>query len=359
MNHEYYMQQALDLSKQGWPEVAPNPMVGCVIVKNNEIVARGFHKKYGEAHAEVNAIADLPPKIAPADCVLYVTLEPCSHYGKTPPCVDLVIEKGFRQVVMGSLDPNPLVSGQGVKKLKAAGITVITGVLEKEIRRLNKRFFKFFEEKRPYIILKWAITADGFISKIPVPKTLEENIITRQDARVYVHKMRAEVMGIMVGKNTVLNDNPHLTTRLVKGNNPVRIFIDRTLEVPAHFNVYNKDAKTIVFNSLKDEELDNVRFVKLNFAENILPQIIKKLYGLNIQTILVEGGAHLVNQFVKNEFWDEVLVFQNPDLYFSTGLKGPVFALKNSFELVGNDKLFHHFKDETLPAAGPLGKEIF
>lgn len=359
MNHEYYMQQAFDLAKQGWPNVAPNPMVGSVIVKNNEVISSGFHKKFGEAHAEVNAIQNLPSGVSPADCILYVTLEPCSHYGKTPPCADLIIEKGFKNVVVASLDPNPLVSGRGIKKMKDAGITVTTGILEQQGKELNKRFIRFHENKRPYFLLKWAITADGFISKIPYPKNREENFITRREAQEYVHGIRADVMGIFVGKNTVLNDNPHLTTRLVKGKNPVRIFTDRNLEVPGNFNVYNDEAPTLVFNSLKDEEKGNIRYIKLDFGTNILPQINEKLYQMQIQSVLVEGGAFLVNEFMKNDLWDEVLVFQNPDLHFSQGVKAPEFALKNTFELVGNDKLFHHFRNEALPAVGPLEKEIF
>jgi diaminohydroxyphosphoribosylaminopyrimidine deaminase/5-amino-6-(5-phosphoribosylamino)uracil reductase len=307
----------------------------------------------------VNAIANLPATVSPADCTLYVTLEPCSHYGKTPPCVDLVLSKGFKQVIIGCLDPNPLVAGKGLQKLREAGAEVITGVLEKEIRTLNKRFFTFFEQKRPYVLLKWALTADGFISKIPVPKSREENTITRKEAQVFVHGIRSEVMGIMVGKNTVLMDNPHLTTRLVKGRNAVRIFIDRKLEVPSDFNIYNAEARTIVFNSVKDEESGNIHFIRLEFSKNILPQLIRKLYEQNIQSVLVEGGAYLVNEFVKNDIWDEVLVFQNPDLYFHEGLKGPVFALKNSFELVGNDKMYHHFRNESMPSVGALEKEIF
>jgi diaminohydroxyphosphoribosylaminopyrimidine deaminase/5-amino-6-(5-phosphoribosylamino)uracil reductase len=358
MNHEYYMQLALDLAKQGWPQVAPNPMVGCVIVYKNEVGASGFHQNFGEPHAEVNAIKALPANIPPGECILYVTLEPCSHHGKTPPCADLIINKGFKTVVVACKDPNPLVGGSGIKKLRDAGIEVITGILEKEAKELNKRFITFHKHKRPYFILKWAQTADGFISRVPAPGNKDMNRITRHEAQVYVHQIRAEVMGIFVGKNTVLADNPSLTTRLVKGKNPVRIFMDRKLEVPKHFNIYNKEARTLVFNAVKDETADNILFIKLDFDTDILPRIVQKLQELQIQSVLVEGGAHLVNEFVNQDLWDEVLVFQNPDLYFKEGLKAPVFALKNTFELVGDDKLFHHFKNETLPV-GPQEKEIF
>lgn len=359
MNHEYYMQQALEQAKRGWPQVAPNPMVGSVIVKDNEIIASGYHQKFGEAHAEVNAIKKLPSGILPSHCTLYVTLEPCSHHGKTPPCADLIIEKGFKSVVIGSRDPNPLVAGKGIQKLEAAGIEVLSGILEKEVRDQNKRFIRFFEERRPYYIMKWAITGDGFISRVPVPKTREENVITHRETQEYVHGIRSEVMGIFVGKNTVLYDNPHLTTRLVTGKNPIRIFMDKNLEVPKEFNIYNEEARTLVFNAQREDSENHIQYMRLDFTRDLLPQINNRLYDLQIQSVLVEGGAYLINEFVKHDIWDEALVFQNPDLHFQEGIKAPVFALKNTFELVGNDKLYHHFRNETLPASGALEKEIF
>lgn len=358
MNHAYYMQQALDLAAQGWPQVAPNPMVGCVIVKNNEVVAKGFHKKYGGPHAEVEAINDLPAGVLPADCILYVTLEPCSYFGKTPPCADLIISEGFKTVVVACKDPNPLVSGNGIKKLQESGIAVVTGVLEAEARQLNRRFITCFEENRPYLILKWAQTADGFISRIPAPVNRNENIITRPEAQAYVHRLRADTMGIVVGKNTVLNDNPSLTTRLVEGKNPVRIFIDKKLEVPGDFNIYNAEAPTIVFNALKEDKKDHIQFIKLDFSGNVLGQMLQELYRLSIQSLLVEGGSSLLYSFIDQHLWDEVLVFQNPSLFFGQGLKAPVFALKNTFELIGDDKLFKHYRNETLEA-GSAPKEVF
>lgn len=318
-----FMQRALVLAQQGWPQVAPNPMVGCVIVKNGEIIAESYHQKFGEAHAEVNAINNLSTEINPADCTLYVTLEPCSHFGKTPPCADLVIDRGFKKVVICNLDPNPLVAGKGIAKLKDAGIEVITGILEKEGRELNKRFFTFFEKKRPYYILKWAQTADGFISKLPVPKNREENLIGDKEQQIQSHQLRACEMAIMVGKNTVINDNPSLTTRLVKGKNPIRIFIDKNLEVPKHFNIYNSEAKTIVFNAIKESNEDTIDFYKLDFAKNILQQISDKLFDLKIQSVIIEGGAFLLNDFIKQKLYDEVIIFKNEKLKFKNGLKSP------------------------------------
>lgn len=344
IGHEFYMQQALDLARKGWPLVAPNPMVGCVIVNGDVVVATGYHERFGEKHAEVFAIENFIAncQLPTADCILYVTLEPCSHFGKTPPCADLIMSKGFKTVVVACMDPNPLVAGNGVKKLQNAGIEVITGILQKEAQELNKRFITYFEKKRPYYILKWAQTQDGFISKLPLPVNREENKISGSEAQELVHTLRAEVMGIMVGKNTVLNDNPKLTTRLVKGENPTRIFIDRKLEVPLDHHIYNQEAPTIIFNGLKEEQKGNHRFIKIDFTQNILEQVSGKLYDLNFQSVLVEGGAILLNDFIEQHLWDEALVFQNPDLNFGQGVKAPAFALRNTFELVGNDKLYRH-----------------
>ena len=348
MNHDYYMQQALDLARLGWPQVAPNPMVGCVIVYKDEIVASGYHKIYGEAHAEVNAINALPEKLSPVDCILYVTLEPCSHHGKTPPCADLIIQSGFKTVIIASKDPNPLVAGSGIKKLEDAGIEVISGVLEEEARDLNKRFICFFEQKRPYVMLKWAQTADGFISRQPLPAERSENWISGKEAKVFVHQLRSEVMAIFVGKNTVINDNPLLTTRLVEGKNPLRLFIDRHLDVPNTSCIYNKEADTVVFNELKEGQEEQVSFVKLNFNSPRLPQIFDYLYKRQVQSVLVEGGAYLLNDLIEQNLWDEAFVIENPELYFEEGLKAPQLAKRNTFTLLGEDKLYHYLRLETI-----------
>jgi diaminohydroxyphosphoribosylaminopyrimidine deaminase/5-amino-6-(5-phosphoribosylamino)uracil reductase len=340
MNHEFYMQMALDLAMKGWPAVAPNPMVGCLIVCNNDIVSSGYHKNYGDSHAEVNAINELPNNINPADCIIYVTLEPCSHYGKTPPCADLIIKKGFKKIIICNQDPNPLVLGQGIEKLKNAGIDVLKGVLEQKGRDLNKRFFTFYEKKRPYIILKWAQTADGFISRTPIPQNRLDNLITGNEAQKFSHNLRANEKAIMVGKYTVLNDNPQLTARHVKGNNPIRLIIDKDLSVPKNFNIYDNSANTIVFNQLKDSKEGNVTFVKLNFIENLLSQIIESLFNLKIQSLIVEGGERLLTSFINEKLYDEILVFQNPVLKFEKGIKSPKIKLKQEFELVGTDRLY-------------------
>jgi len=335
-----FMQNALSLAKKGWPNVVPNPLVGCVIVHNEKVVAAGYHQNFGGPHAEVNAINNLPSSINPAECTLYVTLEPCCHYGKTPPCTDLIIKSGIKKVIVCNLDPNPLACGKGVEKLKAVGIEVITGVLETEGRGVNKRFFTFFEEKRPYYILKWAQTSDGFISRLPLPKNKEDNKISGVESQKLVHQIRAEEMGIMVGKNTVLTDNPHLTNRLVEGKNPLRMFIDKDLEVPETFNIYNDQAKTIVFNRIKDEVRGNIEFIKLNFELNVLSQISDRLFELNVQSVLVEGGSRLLNDFIQQNIFSEIFIFENPTLKFGSGLKAPNINLVGHFDQVGEDKLY-------------------
>ncbi|MBS1650972.1 MAG: bifunctional diaminohydroxyphosphoribosylaminopyrimidine deaminase/5-amino-6-(5-phosphoribosylamino)uracil reductase RibD [Bacteroidetes bacterium] len=325
--HEQFMQRALDLAKKAWPNVAPNPMVGCVIVCNNNVVAEAYHLKFGDNHAEVNAIKKLPSNINPLNCTLYVTLEPCSHFGKTPPCADLIINTGFKNVVIACADPNFLVKGKGIEKLQGAGINVIIGVLEDEAKKLNKRFFTFHSLKRPYYILKWAQTFDGFISRQPPILNKFDNIIGDESQQLFSHELRASEMAIMVGKNTVLNDNPSLTTRLVKGKNPVRIVIDKNLEIPKSFNIYNAEANTIVFNAIEEGQKENILFIKLNFNSTIITQISEQLFLLNIQSVIVEGGTFLLNEFIKMKCYDEVYQFINPKLKFNKGIKAPDYKI--------------------------------
>ncbi|MCW3077909.1 MAG: Riboflavin biosynthesis protein RibD [Bacteroidetes bacterium] len=324
MDHEFYMQHALNLAAKGWPLVTPNPMVGCVIVCDQQIAAEGYHEIYGGPHAEVNALKNLSAEADPSKCTLYVTLEPCSHFGKTPPCADLIIKTGIKKVVICNNDPNPLVAGKGKEKLLAAGIEVITGILEDQGNILNKRFFTFHKKKRPYIILKWTQTADGFISRLPVPKDRKDNIIGTPQQQQLVHQMRAEETAIMVGKNTVLHDNPHLTTRFAEGKNPIRIFIDRKLEVPETFNIFSDEAVTLVFNGKTEQIKENIRYILIDFSGNVLQQIVSKLYSLNIQSVIVEGGLTTLTNFLKEKLFDEIKVFENKDLKFGEGIKAPI-----------------------------------
>lgn len=339
IDHISYMHHALSLAKKGLGSVSPNPMVGCVIVHNDKIVAEGYHQKYGEAHAEVNAINALPGNINPSECMLYVTLEPCSHFGKTPPCSDLIIKTGFKKVVIANVDTNPLVGGKGIEKLGNAGIEVITGVCEKEGIELNKRFFTLHEKKRPYIILKWAQTADGFISKIN-PVNPHDNWITGPEAKEYVHHMRSEEDAILVGRNTVLSDDPQLTTRLVKGRNPLRLVISSSSKFDPSLNIFSKDARTIVFNSELNELKDNVTFEKIDFSRPIIPQILEKLAQMGISSVIVEGGTQTLNSFINECLWDEMKVFVNPNLSFKTGILSPKVALNTDFQYIGQDRLF-------------------
>ena len=333
------MQCCLELAAKGLGNVAPNPMVGCVIVCDGEIVAEGYHEQYGSGHAEPNAIKQVSDAILKKS-TLYVTLEPCSHHGKTPPCADLIISKGIKKVVIGNLDSNPLVSGRGIQKLKEAGIDVEHGILDKECRALNKRFFTFHEKKRPYIILKWAQTQDGFISRIPLPENKEDNWITGKESKALVHQWRGEEQAILIGYNTALVDNPLLTTRLVEGKNPVRLIIDKNLDLPHNLNVFNNDAKTIVFNSMKGSDDDNIRYVRIDF-QNMIQEILNECYVLNISSVIIEGGTKTINEFIQKNTWDEARIFVNPHETFEHGIAAPVISFNQSVpNQIGDDLLY-------------------
>lgn len=341
MNPAIYMQKVLQLAQLGEGNVAPNPLVGCVIVKGDEVIAEGYHKHYGEAHAEVNAIHSLAPDFDFSNCTLYVNLEPCSHQGKTPPCSDLIIKNKFKKVVICNVDTNPLVGGKGIEKLKKAGITVETGILEKEGRELNKRFFTFHEKKRPYIILKWAQTNDGFISKNPIPPNKKENWITSEESKKLVHEWRAQEQAIMVGTATALNDNPELTVRLTEGKNPIRIVIDKELKLNSNLNIFNTAAETIVFTEVDKEAENTTKYYNLDFSKNVLPQLLNKLYALNISSLIVEGGTTLLQSFIDENLWDEARVFINPNKNFEKGIKAPTIDLSKAIEeKSGSDRLF-------------------
>jgi diaminohydroxyphosphoribosylaminopyrimidine deaminase/5-amino-6-(5-phosphoribosylamino)uracil reductase len=333
------MQRCLELAVKGLGNVAPNPMVGCVIVCDGEIVAEGYHEQYGSGHAEPNAIKQVSDAILKKS-MLYVTLEPCSHHGKTPPCADLIINKGVKKVVIGNLDSNPLVSGRGIQKLKEAGIEVEYRVLDKECKELNKRFFTFHEKKRPYIILKWAQTQDGFISRIPLPKNKEDNWITGKESKDLVHQWRGEESAILIGYNTALVDNPLLTTRLVEGKNPVRLIIDKNLDLPHNLNIFNNDAKTIVFNSIKSSDDDNIRYVRIDF-QNMIQEILNECYVLNISSVIIEGGTKTINEFIQKNTWDEARLFVNPNKVFKQGIASPVISFNQSAPTqIGDDLLY-------------------
>jgi diaminohydroxyphosphoribosylaminopyrimidine deaminase/5-amino-6-(5-phosphoribosylamino)uracil reductase len=333
------MHRALELASKGLGRVAPNPMVGCVIVHNNQIIAEGYHEQYGSAHAEPNAIKQVSDELL-TESTLYVTLEPCSHFGKTPPCADLIISKRIKKVVVGNLDTNPLVSGKGIQKLKDTGVEVEYGVLDKECRALNKRFFTFHEKKRPYVILKWAQTADAFISSWPLPDIKEDNWITGKQSKELVHQWRAQEQAILIGYNTLINDNPFLTTRLTEGKSPIRLVLSRTIDLPTDLNIFNQDAKTVIFNPVKDDIKNNVEFVKIDWNKKA-QEVLDYCFKNNISSIIVEGGTNTIYNFMNINAWDEAHVFVNPTKKFEHGISAPEINLTNISSIrVGNDLLY-------------------
>jgi diaminohydroxyphosphoribosylaminopyrimidine deaminase/5-amino-6-(5-phosphoribosylamino)uracil reductase len=326
--HEKYMKRCLELAKLGAGNVSPNPMVGCVIVHNEQIIGEGFHEKYGEAHAEVNAVNKVKNPGLLKQSTLYVSLEPCAHFGLTPPCSDLIIENKIPNVVIGTIDSFAKVAGKGIERMIKAGIDVQVGILEKECRELNKRFFTFHEKKRPYIILKWAETTDGFIDFDRSKNQFgEPTWITGEKALVRVHQMRAEEDSILVGTNTALKDNPSLTVRHCVGRNPIRLVLDNHLRLPKNLNLFDGTVKTIVFNSVKNEETANIEFVKIDFGKKMIPQILKTLYQKNIQSIIVEGGKQLLESFIYTNHWDEAHRFVGNKV-FCNGIKAPEISGK-------------------------------
>ncbi|MEP7239053.1 MAG: bifunctional diaminohydroxyphosphoribosylaminopyrimidine deaminase/5-amino-6-(5-phosphoribosylamino)uracil reductase RibD [Ferruginibacter sp.] len=319
------MQRCLQLAAMGAGHVAPNPMVGAVLVYADRIIGEGYHQKYGKAHAEVNCINS----VAEADkdfiskSKLYVSLEPCAHFGKTPPCADLIIKNKIPNVVIGCRDSFAAVNGKGIERLKAAGVIVTVGILENECRELNKRFFTFQEKQRPYIILKWAQSNDGKIAGDSSSRLLISNEFTNR----LVHKWRSEEAAILVGTNTALIDDPALTSRLWPGKSPVRLVIDLELKLPTHLKLFDGSVKTIVFNNTKQAEGENLVYQKLNKEENVISQIAAALYAMQIQSLLVEGGATLLQSFIDEGLWDEARIINNEQLVAGNGLNAPV--LKN------------------------------
>ncbi|MFL5762790.1 MAG: bifunctional diaminohydroxyphosphoribosylaminopyrimidine deaminase/5-amino-6-(5-phosphoribosylamino)uracil reductase RibD [Bacteroidia bacterium] len=340
---ESYMKRCLELAVKGLGHTAPNPMVGCVIVHKGEIIGEGYHEEYGQAHAEVNAIHSVKDKSLLAESTLYVNLEPCAHYGKTPPCADLIVENKIPSVVIGSIDSNLKVSGKGVEKLMKAGIDVKVGLLEEQCRDLNKRFYIFHEKKRPYIILKWAQTADGFIDvKRKEESTSKPIQISNSDSKKLLHLWRSQEQAIMIGTNTALLDNPQLTVREVKGKNPLRVTIDKWLRIPKHFHLYDKSAPTLIFTSSEGEAISNVEFKRIDFEKAVIPQVLHELYERGISSVMVEGGEHLLNSFIDSGLWDSARVFIS-DKTIGKGVPAPVMTVKASVkENISGDKLLFY-----------------
>lgn len=346
-SHEFYIKRCLQIAKNGIGTTRPNPAVGAVIVLDDAILGEGFTSKYGENHAEVNAVNAVKNKELLKKATIYVTLEPCSHYGKTPPCADLLVKYGFKKVVIGCVDSNSLVAGKGIERLKNAGIKVEVGVLENECKKHHKRFFTVQEKKRPYIILKWAETKNGFVA--PETKNKQQPIwISNTYSQQLVHKLRVKEHAILVGTNTVLADNPKLNVRSWSGQNPIRIVLDRTLKIPKNSNVLDGSVKTIVIydkniqlNSKGFQPLENTIFEQADFSSlgklkaTLICQI---LYKHNIQSLIVEGGTQTLQTFIDENLWDEALVFVG-DVSFEKGIKAPVLNKHYSEKNITNDIL--------------------
>jgi diaminohydroxyphosphoribosylaminopyrimidine deaminase / 5-amino-6-(5-phosphoribosylamino)uracil reductase len=339
--NEKYINRCLELAQLGAGEVAPNPMVGCVIVCQGKIIGEGYHRKYGEAHAEVNAINAVNNQKLLKESTLYVTLEPCAHFGLTPPCSDLIVEKQIPKVVIGTIDPFASVAGKGIEKLKKAGIQVEVGILEKECREINKRFFTFHEKGRPYIILKWAQTQDGFID---VERTSEDygepTWITGDLALRLVHKIRSEECAILVGRKTAKKDNPSLSVRHWTGKNPLRLVIDNQLQLPGNINLLDGSTETFIFNTIKNEKGNNLHFIKTGDTKDTIQQILDELHNQKILSVIIEGGKQLLESFIEMNLWDEAHIFTGPK-FFGLGVQAPKLKGKIiATEILDNDSLF-------------------
>lgn len=350
--HKQYLWRCLQLAQKGIGLVAPNPMVGAIVVHQNRIIGEGWHQQYGQAHAERNAIANIDPKdkhLLP-EATLYVNLEPCAHYGKTPPCADFIIECGIKRVVVGCGDPFLQVAGKGIEKLNKAGVEVITHLLNKESEWFNRRFITFQQQQRPYIILKWAQTQNAYFA----PNNQTQQWISNQQAKMVSHQWRTEESAIMIGTNTAIIDNPQLNARLWQGKQPIRLLIDRHLSLPKHLHLFNNSQKTLVFteknaNKLpettqkhlpfsththkhpKDNTNNQLQIISLDPQPDLLPQIWQYLYQQNIQSVIVEGGAALLNSIIKNNTWDEARLFIAPTIWQS-GIYAP--TLPSSAQLI-------------------------
>ncbi len=321
--HKKYMGRCLELAGRGLGSTSPNPMVGAVIVAEGIIIGEGYHRKAGEPHAEVNAIRSVKNRDWLTKSTLYVNLEPCSHTGRTPPCADLIIQCKIPQVVIGTRDPHEVVSGRGIEKLNKAGIVTKTGICREECIALNKRFFTTHLLKRPYVILKWAQSADGFIDGIRQPSDPSRPTwISGEVSRMLVHKWRTEEQAIMVGTRTALLDDPRLNAREWPGKSPLRIVIDRNLSLPPNLRLFDHAYETLVINAIKDDESGNCMYRKIPFNEDLLPLILKLLHGRDIQSLIVEGGKQLLESFIASGLWDEARIFTGT-MNFNAGVKAP------------------------------------
>jgi diaminohydroxyphosphoribosylaminopyrimidine deaminase / 5-amino-6-(5-phosphoribosylamino)uracil reductase len=337
MNHEHYMEMALDLARMGLGHVAPNPLVGCVIVHNQKVIGKGYHTAFGEPHAEVEAISFVEDESLLKESTLYVNLEPCAHFGKTPPCSNLIIEKGIPRVVIGSKDPYSEVNGKGIKQLTDAGVEVTVGVLEEECRYLNKRFYTFHQKKRPFVILKWAQTADGFMDIERRNQEKGSFAISSPESRALVHQWRALEPAILIGPTTALNDDPHLTVRLTEGPSPIRVIVDERACLPPELNIFNNEAPTLAI--VGTDVSPRYSCALLRIESSGVEAWLKAIYEQNIQSILVEGGRGILTSFINSNLWDEMRVFTSENK-LESGLKAPTqLGITMHETAVGNDRL--------------------
>ncbi len=349
--HEFYMKRCIQLAKNGLGTTYPNPLVGSVIVYNDRIIGEGWHRKAGEAHAEVHAIQSVKDKSLLSKATIYVSLEPCSHFGKTPPCSDLIITHKIPKVVVGTIDPFAKVAGNGIKKLRENNCEVIVGILEKECNELNKRFFTFHEKKRPYIILKWAESKDGFIApdhslRLKEHHKLSPVWITNSYSRQMVHKWRTEEQGILVGTTTVLEDNPKLNARDFKGNNPIRIVLDKSNKITDNYAVKDNITKTIIFteNDILTKN-ENIIYENIVFNTDFLLILTNRLHKKEIQSIIIEGGSQTLQSFIDLNLWDEARVFKG-NQKLNSGIKAPILnstALETISIMDDTLKLFRNY----------------
>ncbi|MCF6130783.1 bifunctional diaminohydroxyphosphoribosylaminopyrimidine deaminase/5-amino-6-(5-phosphoribosylamino)uracil reductase RibD [Flavobacterium wongokense] len=343
--HQFYIKRCIQLAKNGLGTTYPNPMVGSVIVYNGEIIGEGWHRKSGEPHAEVNAINSVKDKSLLSKATIYVSLEPCSHFGKTPPCCDLIIKHKIPNVIVGTIDPNSKVSGEGIKRIQQSGANVVVGVLEKECNDLNKRFFTFHNKKRPYVILKWVESQDGFIA--PLTKEKKEPVwISNVYSRQLVHKWRSEEQAILVGTNTVLEDNPKLDVRDWTGENPIRIVLDRSGKIANDYFVKDQKTKTIILT-----EQENLTFTENCIYENVIfdirltKNIVHILYKYGIQSIIIEGGKQTLQGFIDNNLWDEARVFIG-SIHLKNGVKAPNLNGDYQIKSIKEDQLKLYFNHD-------------
>jgi diaminohydroxyphosphoribosylaminopyrimidine deaminase/5-amino-6-(5-phosphoribosylamino)uracil reductase len=344
---EKYMWRCLQLATKGLGYTKSNPLVGSVIIHNDRIIGEGYHRMIGEAHAEVNAINSVKDTSLLKESTLYVSLEPCSHYGKTPPCASLIVENEIPRVVIAVTDPNQKVAGQGIQILKDAGVEVTVGILENEAKNMNRPFFVNQTAKRPYIVLKWAQTKDGFIDNERKSQDMPPLKLSNSITQSIVHKLRSQNMGIMVGTNTALKDNPTLNTRKWYGDNPTRIVIDKTGKLPKDSHLFNDNAPTVVFTELQSypHNSKNVSSYIINFESDVINQILNKLFDLNISTLMVEGGNILISSFIEKNMWDEAFI-EVADIKIGCGIRAPIIdgALMNAKSYI--DSFHYHINNE-------------